>query len=149
MVLDCVVGATLEHLGDLRPLVSVVPVHQVKNPLFLSAPADLLNLGVKVIVPSLSALLADSAWKVLSDQSPLLGPVLVDQVEHHAILLLSPRAFNEAGVQDFLPPVKALHVRPSREFFRYSLPIFTSVFAHCICQMLILDRRYKEFLIYS
>jgi len=110
VVLDGVVGATFKHLGYLSPLVAVVAVHQIEDPLFLSAPADLLYLRVQVVVPALTALLSDPPREVLGDQSPLLGTVLVDKVKDHAILLLGPGTLDEAWVQDFLPPMEALHV---------------------------------------
>ena len=61
MVLDGVVGATLEHLGDLGPLVVDDAVHEEEDPLLLLAPVDLLDAWVEMVVPPFTALFSDSA----------------------------------------------------------------------------------------
>ena len=94
MVLDSVVSATLQHLGDFSPLVVDDPVHEEQNPLFLLAPGDLLYHGVEVVVPALSALLSDAVWEVLSNQGPFLGSIRFNELEHSPVLLSSPRSFN-------------------------------------------------------
>ena len=67
MVFDRVVGATLENLGDFGPLVVNDSVHEEKNPLFFFIPVNFLNSGVEVIVPALSALLANAAVQMLGN----------------------------------------------------------------------------------
>jgi hypothetical protein len=144
VVLDGVVGATFKHLGYLSPLIAVVAVHQIEDPFFLSAPADLLDLRVQVVVPALTALLSDPSWEVLSDQSPLLGTVLVDKVKDHAILFLSPGSLDEAWVQNFLPPMEALHICATWKLFGDSFPILSSMFADSFCEMLILHTKLRS-----
>ena len=62
VVLDAVVGTALENVGDVGPLVRLVPVQQEQNPLFLTAPSGRsLDHRVQVVVPALSALLTDTA----------------------------------------------------------------------------------------
>lgn len=46
MVLDGVVGAALEDLGDLGPLVAHNAVHEEKNPFLLFTPVNFLNARV-------------------------------------------------------------------------------------------------------
>ena len=94
MVLDGVVGATFQHFGDFSPFVVDDPVHEEKNPLFLLAPGNLLDHGVQVVVPALSALLSDAVGQVLSNQRPFLGPVRLDQLKDSPVLLSSPWPFN-------------------------------------------------------
>ena len=65
-----------------------------------------------MIMPSLSALFADSSRKMFGDQSPLLRSIFVNQMEDHAVFFLSPGSFNETWVQDLLPSVQALHIGP-------------------------------------
>jgi hypothetical protein len=144
VILDGVVGATFKHLGYLCPLVAVVSVHQIEDPLFLSAPADLLDLRIQVIVPALTALLSDPPREVLCDQSPLLGTVFVYKVKDHAILLLGPGTLDEAGVQNFLPPMEALHVSAPWELFGDSFPILSSMFSDSFCEMLILHTKLRS-----
>lgn len=65
MVFDGVVCAAFEDFGNLSPLIADNPVHQKQNPLLLFIPVDLLDARVQVVVPSLTALLADTAVQVL------------------------------------------------------------------------------------
>jgi len=65
VVLDGVVGAALEDLGDLSPLVVDDAVHQEEDPLFLFVPVNFLDARVQVIVPALSALLSHAAVQML------------------------------------------------------------------------------------
>jgi hypothetical protein len=37
--------------------------------------------------------------------------------------------------------MKALNVGPPRELFSYPFPIFSTVLADCVCQMLILEKQ--------
>lgn len=62
MVFDGVVCATDQVLGNVSPFVAHDQVRKVKEPLFLICPLLLLDLRVQVIVPSLAALLTDSAY---------------------------------------------------------------------------------------
>ena len=94
MVLDGVVGAALEDLGDLSPLVVDDPVHEEQDPFFLLTPVDFLDEWIEVVVPSLSALLADSILEVLGNESPLLRAIGDDEHEHSPIFLLSPGSFH-------------------------------------------------------
>jgi len=146
MVLNGVVSATLKHLGNLSPLVPVVSVHEVEDPLFLLAPADLFDLRVQMIVPPLSALLANPTWEIFSYQGPFLRAVLVNQMKNHPVFLLSPRTLDEAWIQHFLPTMKALDVSTAWQLLGDFLPVFASMLPHCIGQMLVLKRVKKLFI---
>ena len=63
-----------------------------------------------MVMPSLTALLADSAWKVLSNLGPFLGTILLDKMQHHSIFFFSPGAFDQVRVENLLPPVETLNV---------------------------------------
>ena len=78
MVLDGVVGATLEDLGDLGPLVAHDAVHEEQNPLFLFAPVDLLDAWIQMVVPAFATLLSYSTIEMLRDKCPLLRPIRHD-----------------------------------------------------------------------
>jgi len=75
VVLYRVVRASLEHLGDLGPLVVDDAVHQEQDPLLLFIPVYFLDARVQMVVPTLSALLTHSAVQVLCNQRPLLRSV--------------------------------------------------------------------------
>ena len=62
MIFNSVVSSALKHLGNFSPFIAVASVHKVENPLLLLAPADLLDLWVQVIVPSLPALFTNATW---------------------------------------------------------------------------------------
>lgn len=133
MILNGVVSAAFKHLSNLGPLVAVVAVHQVEDPLLLATPPDFLDLGIQMIVPPLTTLLSNAPWEVLRNQSPLLGPVLVDQVKHHAVFFFGPRALDETGVEHLLPSVKALDICAPGQVFGYPLPVLSTVLSDSVC----------------
>ena len=138
MVLDGVVGSPLQDLGDFGPFVAQSAVVQKEDPFFLHTPLDLLDFGVQMVVPSLSALLANPSRQVLGDLRPLLRPVRFNQVQNEPVLIFSPRAFDQARIEDLLPSVQALHIGSSRQRFSDLLPIFSRVLLNGICKHLIL-----------
>jgi len=138
MVFDSVVSSAFEDFGDFSPFITIASMHEIKNPLFFFAPTDLLNLRIKMVVPSLSTLLANPSWKVLSNQCPLLWSILFDQVKDHSVFFLSPRSFYEAWVEDLLPSVEALDISPAWEVLSDLLPVLASMTLDCICKLVIL-----------
>ena len=113
-------------------------MHEVQYPLFLLAPADLLDLWVQMVVPPLSALLPNSSRQVFSDQRPFLRAILFNQVEHHAVFLLSPRPFDKRGVQYFLPTVETLNISAAWQVLSNLFPVFASVTFDGVRQLVIL-----------
>ena len=111
MILDGVVGAPDERLGNLRPPVAELVVGDDELAVLLARPLLALDLGVEVVVPSLAALLSDAAGKLMRDFGPLLRAKLADELDDLIVLLLGPRALDELGVEDLLPAVEALDVR--------------------------------------
>jgi len=65
-------------------------------------------------------------------------------MKDHSILFLSPRALDEAWVENFLPPMEALHVCAAWELFSDSFPILSSMFADSFCEMLILYTKLRS-----
>tara|TARA_B100000405_G_scaffold295512_1_gene249585 strand:- start:533 stop:1300 length:768 start_codon:yes stop_codon:yes gene_type:complete len=111
VILDGVVGAPDERLGNLRPPVAELVVGDDELAVLLARPLLALDLGVEVVVPSLAALLSDAAGKLMRDFGPLLRAKLADELDDLIVLLLGPRALDELGVEDLLPAVEALDVR--------------------------------------
>lgn len=66
-----------------------------------------------MIVPSLPALLTNPAWQVIRDFGPQVRAIDVDEMKKKSVLDVCPRTLDKLRVQDFLPSVQALHVRPS------------------------------------
>lgn len=114
MVLDGVVSAALEHLRDVGPLVSVLAVGNEQDPLLFATPGILLDLWIQMVVPTFTTLLSNTAGKVLCDLSPLHRAMDLDELQHEAVFLLSPRALDKKRVEHFLPPVETLHICATR-----------------------------------
>ena len=94
MVLDGVVGSSLEDFGDFSPFIVDDSVHQKEDPLLLFTPVNLLNEWVEMIVPSFSALLADSVSQVLCNKGPFLGAIGNDKLQYSPVFLLGPCSFD-------------------------------------------------------
>ena len=90
VVLDGVVGAAFEDLGDLSPLVADDAVHQKEDPLFLFIPVNFLDSRVQVVVPALATLLAHAAVQVLRNQRPLLRAIGHHELEHTPVFFGGP-----------------------------------------------------------
>jgi len=60
-------------------------------------PFTLLHLGAQMVEPSVSALLAISAFNVISTLGPLIGTILLDPLNEDLILVRGPHSFNEPG----------------------------------------------------
>ena len=79
MILNGVISTAFKNLSDISPLVALAFVRNVENQLFFETPGVLLDFRVEVIVPTLSALLSNSTWEVLSNRSPLLGTLFLNK----------------------------------------------------------------------
>ena len=108
MVLDCIVGAPREELGDLSPTVPESFVSLENFPVLLIAPRILVDVGIEVVVPALAALLSDAAGEVTSNERPLLRAVLAHERDDLEILFGGPWPLDQRRFQDFLPSVEAL-----------------------------------------
>lgn len=105
MVLYVVVCAPRKHLGDLRPLVTVLVVKLNDFLIFFFCPFVLFNVWVQVVVPSLSTLLSDPAGKSVRNLTPVLSSVSLYHLHELFILFLSPRPFDHLWVEYLLPPM--------------------------------------------
>ena len=63
----------------------------VDNPILLFCPRRLLDLRIEVVVPTLAALLPDSALQVFGDQGPTFRAVLSHQLNDMLVLFFGPR----------------------------------------------------------
>ena len=94
MVLDGVVGATFEDLGDLSPLVADNAVHQKENPLLLFVPVNFLDSRVQMVVPALATLLSHAAVQMLRNQRPFLRSIGDHKLQYAPVFLGGPGALN-------------------------------------------------------
>jgi hypothetical protein len=87
VVLDGVVRPSGQQFGYFGPLVSQLFVRMINDGIFVFRPGALLYLGIQVIVPSFSALLADAAFQVASYQRPFFSAIFVHQFDYFLVLL--------------------------------------------------------------
>lgn len=95
MILDGVISPPRKHLRHLGPFTAVGGVGQEEDPLLMQHPLYLQNGGIEVVVPTLSALLPQTALHELSDKGPSLRAILLHEFPHQIVLLLSPRLFSQ------------------------------------------------------
>lgn len=69
-----------EQLGDLGPTVSQQAVGLVDDEVLLGCPRGLLHVGIEVVVPAFSALLAQPALQVPGHYGPLLVAITIYQL---------------------------------------------------------------------
>ena len=98
IVLYAVIRSALQQLGDVCPLVSLVPVQQVQDPLLFTGPGRVaLDHWVQVVVPSLTALFTCAAADMiiilqhLCDVGPSLRAIFLNQTHNGIILVLVPK----------------------------------------------------------
>ena len=105
VILNRVVGTTFKNLGNISPLVALAFVRNVEDQLLLETPSILLDLGVEVVVPALSALLSDPPREVLSNCGPLLGTFFLNKSQDEGIFFDAPGSLHKIRIQHLLPPV--------------------------------------------
>ena len=71
----------------------------------LNAPLPLADVWIKVVAPSLSALLTNATGKGLGHMSPILGTLSGDDAGQNLILISSPGPLGKVrAVREFEPP---------------------------------------------
>ena len=93
-ILDVVIYSSWHVLLNLNPFVSkhLVELHQLK--IFGDGPLFFVEVWIDIVVPSLSALLADSSRKKCGNLLPFFEAVLRNLLFKDHILFRSPVAFN-------------------------------------------------------
>lgn len=134
MVLNCIVSSTFQKHRYFRPLVSLLSVADEQNPFFFFTPYAFFNFRVQMVVPPLSALLANPAWEAVSNLSPFLRAFLLHKDQHQLILFFTPRPFDQTRVEHFLPPMQTLNISPPFEGLSNLLPIPAPVNFDCLCE---------------
>ena len=110
-----------QQLGNLGPPVADCNVTLEDGAVFLQFPRFLANGGVQVIVPPFAALLADATGQVRGNFAPLLGTQFAHQIDHDPVFFFRPRALD--NVVDFLPALRTLIRRATRELERHMTPV--------------------------
>ena len=146
MILDRVIGTTFKNLSYISPFISLTLVRDEKNQLFFKAPGILLYLWVEMIVPSLSALLTNSTWKMLCYIGPLLWSLFLDKPQYKSIFFNTPRPFHKLWIEDFLPSMKTLHICPSLKTLSDLLPVSAPVLLYSDGKLLVFLSRPVSFI---
>lgn len=124
-VLDGVVGAALDLLRNFGPFVSELGVELQNFAVLLSSPLLLGEVGVQVIDPALTALLADAARHKLGN----LGPVAAADLTHddlEALVLVGgpPVALEQlALIVELEPPLVALDLTLAGDVLANTVPV--------------------------
>ena len=79
VVLDRVLGSAWDVLSYLRPFVAQVPVASNQQLLLSLRPGISPDVWPQLVIPALTALLADPSWKGCSNQAPTAFPVFLHQ----------------------------------------------------------------------
>ena len=122
-VLDVIVCPPWQEFGDLRPFIAVLPVSRDDLQVLLVGPLILLDIRVQMIMPSLTALLADSSWQGLGYLAPVLRTIPMHLFDELLVFIVAPGTLNHGRIKHLLPSVEALHICPVIEVGSYFLPV--------------------------
>jgi len=138
MILDCVVCSALKNVGNISPFVGFVAIQKIENPLFFAGPWSLpFDHRVKVVMPSLSALLPYSAWEMVGHDSPFLWSINIDQMQQQPVFNIHPWTLHQGWIQHLLPSMQTLYVSSALEVFCNPLPVLTSIYFHCLSKLFV------------
>lgn len=139
MVFDSVVSPAFKDAGDVGPLVCLVAIEQVEDPLFFAGPGRTsLDHRVQVVVPALPALLADATRQMVGNFGPKMRSVYADQVQKKSVLDVSPGSLYQVGVEYLLPPMQALHIGPPLQRLSNLLPVLAAIDPDSLLELLVL-----------
>jgi hypothetical protein len=133
VVLNVVVSAPRQVLGDLRPSVAQFLMSLDDEHIFLLSPLVLLDVRVQVVVPSVliinkwlpfPALLAYPSREGGGDLTPVHRSVFPHHCHECVVLFISPGSLDHCRIEDFLPPMQALHIGATLEKRCDPLPVF-------------------------
>lgn len=102
VVLDRVVGATVEQPRDCGPLVAEARVGSDDGVVLFGREGTVLHLRRELVAPPQPARLAGPARYRLADQRPVPRPVLLDQILESVVLFGAPRALDPIHPIHFL-----------------------------------------------
>lgn len=107
MILDGVVGSLRQNLGHFSPFPSIKEKQQIQKPFLLTRPIRFINIGVKMVVPTLSALFSNAVGNELSDKGPSFCTILFNNMQQCLILMFSPLFFSEHQI--FIISIERYH----------------------------------------
>jgi hypothetical protein len=90
-VLDSVVAATAKAASDLGPALAHLGDHLLNQLTLLGSDGIMVEVGLQVLVVSLTALLGRASAHHARDTDPVVSALRVDKAHEDVILLLGPR----------------------------------------------------------
>jgi hypothetical protein len=90
-VLDSVVAATAKAASDLGPALAHLGDHLLNQLTLLGSDGVMVEVGLQVLMISLTALLGRASAHHARDTDPVVGTLRVDKAHEDVILLLGPR----------------------------------------------------------
>ena len=138
MILNGIVSSSFKKLCNVSPFIVLLLIRNVQNELFFFGPVVFLDSWVEVVMPSLTALLSNPSWEILSNTCPFLGTFLLNQLHNESIFFLGPWTFYKIWVQNFLPSVQALDISSSWNHLGNLLPVLLIVLFDSDLQLVIL-----------
>jgi hypothetical protein len=90
MIFDSIVGSARQENCYLGPSIPFSLMSKEQQPLLMISPLVFFDVGIQMIMPSFTALFSDPTWQILSDASPLLRAILLDQLNEIGILVYTP-----------------------------------------------------------
>ncbi len=76
--------------GTVSYLVTPLFVSIINDSVLLFSPRRLFDVWIQMVVPALTALLANSSLQVFGNQCPTLRPVLLDQLDNVFVFFFGP-----------------------------------------------------------
>lgn len=98
VILYVVIGASIQKLSYLRPLVAVLHVQLQYFIVFLFTPSIFLDVWIQVVMPTLTALLSNPTLQIICYLTPVLGAVKSNLLNKESVFLLRPGTFNHLRV---------------------------------------------------
>jgi hypothetical protein len=132
-----IISSTRQVFSYFGPFISIFLVGLNDGNILIISPLVFLDARVKVVVPSFSALFANSSGQSLCNVTPIFCAKLFDIKCKPIIFILTPRSFDHGWVQNFLPPVQALDISPLIKERGYSLPVPSPVFLNKLRKLVV------------
>jgi hypothetical protein len=105
MIFDRVIRSPRDHFRNLRPPIPIPLMRRNYRQILILSPVLSLYARVQMVMPSLPALLPDSARQLTRNRTPILRTTLMHHLHYNAVLFLRPRTLNQFGIQYLLPSV--------------------------------------------
>ena len=129
-ILNGIISSSMENLSYFTPSVSYLAVHLKYNSVFFLAPFFFFDIGIQVIVPSLSTLFPYSSRKGLSYGRPVSRAVLYNLLPQDLIFFLSPGSLAcERRAFQFKPSIETLYLWSVTHTLAHFIPsLFSELF---------------------